>query len=126
MGVWHHRCSRRVQSRSSLVALAALHHCRGDTARAREHLDEVWDAAERGPYPLLHADARNVLAEIEIHDGNRDAAIAAATAAYRLAWCDGPPFAYHYGLTTSRAHLRALGAPEPEMRPTTPRARTDR
>ena len=68
-------------------------------------------------YPLLHADARNVLAEIEIHEGNRDAAIAAATDAYRLAWCDGPPFVYDYGLRTARAHLRALGAPEPEMPP---------
>ena len=77
----------------------------------------MWDAAERGPYPLLHADARNVLAEIEIAEKNRDAAIAAATAAYRLAWCDGPPFAYDYGLRTARAHLRALGAPEPEMPP---------
>jgi hypothetical protein len=73
---------------ATLRGLAVLHLRRGDTARAREHLDAVWDAAERGPYPLLHADARNVLAEIEIHDGNRDAAVAAATAAYRLAWCD--------------------------------------
>jgi len=77
----------------------------------------VWDAAERGPYPLLHADARNVLAEIEIHARNFPAAIAAATAAYRLSWCDGPPFAYHHGLTTARAHLRTLGEPEPEMPP---------
>jgi ATP/maltotriose-dependent transcriptional regulator MalT len=100
-----------------LAALAALHARRGDPARGREYLDAVWDAAERGPYPLLHADASNVLAEIEIHEGNRDAAIAAATAAYRLAWCDGPPFAYDYGLRTARAHLRALGAPEPEMPP---------
>ena len=28
-----------------------------------------------------------------------------------------PPFAYDYGLRTARAHLRALGAPEPEMPP---------
>ena len=48
---------------------------------------------------------------------NIPAAIAAATAAYRLAWCDGPPFAYDYGLRTARAHLHALGAPEPEMPP---------
>jgi tetratricopeptide (TPR) repeat protein len=102
---------------AALTALAALHRRRGETARAREHLDAVWNAAERGPYPLLHADARNVLAEIEIHEGNRDAAVAAATAAYRLAWCDGPPFAYDYGLRTARAHLRALGAAEPAMPP---------
>jgi len=43
-----------------------------------------------------------VLTEIEIHEDNRDA-VAVATTAYRLAWCDGPPFAYHYGLTAARA-----------------------
>jgi len=102
---------------AAATAVASLHHRRGDTSRAREHLDAVWDAAERGPYPLLHADARNVLAEIEIAEKNIPAAIAAATAAYRLAWCDGPPFAYDYGLRSARAHLRALGAPDPEMPP---------
>jgi tetratricopeptide (TPR) repeat protein len=101
----------------TLTALAALHLRRGDIRRAREHLAEVWDAAERGPYPLLHADARNVLAEIEMAEHNIPAAIAAATAACRLAWCDGPPFAYDYGLRTARAHLHALGAPEPDMPP---------
>jgi hypothetical protein len=29
--------------------------------------------------------------------------------AYELVWCDGPPFAYHWGLE------RELGAGEPEM-----------
>lgn len=102
---------------AALNALAALHHRRGDTAKAREHLDGVWDAAERGPYPLLHADAKNVLAEIEMKEGTRDAAIKAATDAYRLAWCDGPPFAYDFGLRTARGHLQTLGVPEPEMPP---------
>jgi hypothetical protein len=89
--------------------------------RARpEHLDAVWDAAKRGPYPLLHADARNVLAEIEIAENNIPAAVVAATAAYRLAWCDGPPFAYDYGLKTARAHLADLGAFEPDMPPYDP------
>ena len=35
----------------------------------------------------------------------------------RRPWCDGPPFAYQYGFTTARSHLRALGAPEPELTP---------
>jgi hypothetical protein len=51
----------------------------------------VWDAAERGPYPLLHADARNVLAEIEIAETNLPAAVAAATSAYRLAGATARP-----------------------------------
>jgi len=106
---------------ATLTALATLHHRRrGDTTLAREHLDAVWDPAERGPYRLLHANACNVLAEIEIAEKNIPAAVAAATTAYRLAWCDGPPFAYDYGLRTARAHLRALGAPEPDMPPFDP------
>jgi hypothetical protein len=80
-------------------------------------LEDVWDLAERGPYPLLHADALNVLAQIERDAGNRDAAVAAATKAFRLAWCDGPPFAYHWGLEAARKHLTELGAPEPDLPP---------
>ena len=34
--------------------------------------------------------------------------------------CDGAPFAYDYGVRTARAHLLALGAPEPEMEPYDP------
>jgi hypothetical protein len=39
------------------------------------------------------------------------------TEAYRLAWCDGPPFAYHWGLQKAKAHLAALGMPEPTLPP---------
>lgn len=101
----------------TLVALAELHRQQGEYPRARTMLEDVWDAAERGPYPLFHADALNVLAQIERDVGNTEAAVDAATKAYRLAWCDGPPFAYHWGLEKAKAHLAALGAPEPEMPP---------
>ena len=37
--------------------------------------------------------------------------------AYQAAWCDGPPYAYHWGLQKAKAHLAALGAPEPDMPP---------
>ncbi|MGO9271016.1 MAG: DUF4062 domain-containing protein [Terriglobia bacterium] len=102
----------------ALVALAEMRRKQGDMKAARELLDDVWELAERGPYPLLHADALNVLAQIErdaaqTDPSRRDAAVEAATKAYRLAWCDGPPFAYHWGLEAARAHLKALGAPEP-------------
>jgi tetratricopeptide (TPR) repeat protein len=97
----------------ALAALAESRRKQGNLKAARELLDDVWGLAERGPYPLLHADALNVLAQIERDAGNRAAAVATATKAYRLAWCDGPPFAYHWGLEAARAHLKALGAPEP-------------
>jgi tetratricopeptide (TPR) repeat protein len=101
----------------ALVALAELRRRQGDLKAACELLDDVWDAAERGPYPLFHADACNVLAQIERDAGNEAGAVEAAVRAYRLAWCDGPPFAYHWGLERARKHLGELGAAEPEMPP---------
>jgi tetratricopeptide (TPR) repeat protein len=101
----------------ALVALAELRRRQSNPAAARELLDQVWEPAERGPYPLFHADALNVLAQIERDAGNIPAAIKAATEAYSKAWCDGPPFAYHWGLEKARAHLAALNAPEPALPP---------
>lgn len=107
----------------TLITLAELHRRKNEPATARELLNQVWDAAERGPYPLFHADALNVLAQIERDEGNHAAAIAAATKAYKLAWCDGISadgkvcYAYHYGLTNARKHLQELGVPEPQLPP---------
>ena len=101
----------------ALIALAELRRRQGNLPAARELLDDVWESAERGPYPLFAADAFNVLAHIERDAGNLAAAIEAATQAYRLAWCDGEPFAYHWGLVAARAHLRELGAPGPQLPP---------
>jgi hypothetical protein len=58
-----------------------------------------------------------VLAQIERDAGDRRAAVEAAMRAYRLAWCDGPPFAYHWGLEKARRQLQELGVAEPEMPP---------
>ncbi len=101
----------------ALIALAELEGQRGAPERARELLGEVWEAAERGPYPLFHADALNVLAQLELDAGDSAKAIAAARRAFELAWCDGPPFAYHWGLVKAKAHLVELGAPEPVLEP---------
>jgi tetratricopeptide (TPR) repeat protein len=101
----------------ALTALAELHRRQGNPTAARELLDQVWEPAERGPYPLFHADALNVLAQIERDAGNITAAVQAATEAYKKAWCDGPPFAYHWGLEKAKAHLAALGAPELALPP---------
>jgi tetratricopeptide (TPR) repeat protein len=99
----------------ALVGLAELRRRQGDMRTARELLDDAWEAAERGPYPLFHADACNVLAQIEVDAGLEAAAVEAATKAYRLAWCDGPPFAYHWGLEKARKLLQKMGAGEPQL-----------
>jgi tetratricopeptide (TPR) repeat protein len=96
----------------TLVALAELRRRQGELGAAWELLEEVWEAAERGPYPLIHADACCVLAEVERDEGNVEKAVEAAGRAYRLAWCDGPPFAYHWGLERARKLLKELGAGE--------------
>ena len=100
---------------AALVGLAELRQQQGDLKAARELLDDAWEPAERGPFRLLHADAYNVLAQIERDAGDQEAAIKAARAAYRLAWCDGPPFAYQRGLQAAKVHLAALGVPEPSL-----------
>lgn len=99
----------------ALVALAALRLRQGKLKAARTLLDDVWDAAERGPYTLIQADAYNVLAQIEHETRNIEAAVEAASRAYELARCDGPPFAYHWGIITAKGHLQELGAPEPQL-----------
>ncbi len=99
----------------ALIALAELARQQDQPTTARELLNDVWEAAERGPFPLHHADAYHVLCQIERDADNHPAAIAAAEQACRLAWCDGPPWAYHFGLENARRHLRELGVTEPEM-----------
>jgi hypothetical protein len=96
----------------AVIAIAELELERGDPAKAKASLDDVWEAAERGPYPLERADALNVLTGIALAEGDDAAAIAAAINAFKAAWCGGPPYAYHWGLEKAKAHLAALGAPE--------------
>jgi hypothetical protein len=101
----------------ALIGLSELRRRQGDLKAAHELLDDVWEPADRGPFKLFHADAYNVLAQIERDAGNHEAAVKAAIEAYRLAWCDGPPFAYHWGLQKAKAHLAILGVPEPTLPP---------
>jgi tetratricopeptide (TPR) repeat protein len=109
--------NRAEEELPALTALAEMERRQGDEKAARELLEDIWEYAERGPYPMFHADALNVLAQIERDAGNTDKAIEAATRAYQLAWCDGPPYAYHWGLIKAQKHLDELGAPIPAMPP---------
>jgi hypothetical protein len=63
----------------ALVALAELRRRQGGVKTAREFLNDIWESAERGPYPSFHADAFNVLSQIERDEGSTEAAIEAAT-----------------------------------------------
>jgi hypothetical protein len=113
-------CDAKGEELPTLIALAEVRHRQGQTDEARDLLDQVWEPAELGPYPLFHADALNVLARIEGDVGHHRAAVAAATAAYREAWCDGPPYAYHWGIRDAKQLLAELGAPAPDLPPFDP------
>jgi hypothetical protein len=99
----------------ALVALGSLRHRQARSEEARKYLGDVWETTEKGPYRLIGADAHNVLAQIEIDLSRPENAIEAAIAAYKLAWCDGPPFAYHRGLRAAEKHLHKLRAPLPQL-----------
>lgn len=108
----------------SLLNLSPTEHLR----EARRMLEDVWDRAEQGPYPLFHADAFNMMARIErmtaaLASGSSEAeqaltaAKTAALAAYEKAWCQGPPFVYAFGLDHARKHLTELGVAFPDLPP---------
>jgi len=85
----------------------------GRLEEARQYARDAIHLAEHGRLRLRQADAVNLLSQVEYLSGNRGEAGAAAVEAYRLAWCDGPPFAYAQGLFLARENLAAAGEPEP-------------
>lgn len=100
----------------AIPAMLALSECvqrRDSPDRARELVDDVWALAEKGPYPLLQANAYHRLAELELALGRHSPAVQAATKAHRLAWRDGPPFAHHWALESASRLLALLGASTP-------------
>ena len=62
---------------------------------------------------LLAAEAWLVL-------GDREQARTCALSGYRWAWSDGPPYIHWYYLERSKALLRELGEPEPQLPPFDP------
>jgi tetratricopeptide (TPR) repeat protein len=99
----------------ALCLLAEANRRLGELERARMLLDDLWDPASRGPHRLVMADAFNVVSALEDDGGRRDVAVAAAERAYLQAWCDGPPFTYHWGLEKAKRLLDHLEAPRPSV-----------
>jgi len=92
----------------SLRCLADAHRLRGDHAAASSFLDDLDEIAARGPYRLIQADAANIRAQLPGADPAQRRAV--AEEAYRLAWCDGPPYAYDRALELATRTLRDLDA----------------
>lgn len=101
----------------ALRALAWLATQQQLPALTREYLSQSWELATRGPFALYHADALNTLAQLELAQGNREAALDAAQRAFRLSWCDGPPYAYQRGVVDAETTLKQLNAAPPDLPP---------
>ena len=80
---------------------------------ARTLTEEAWAIARRSRSPIRKAQCLAVRARYYRLVGDREAAIRDATEAYKLAWCDGPPFAYADGLKDAETELTAMGEPIP-------------
>ena len=99
----------------ALRVLAEMARRQNHCQQARNYLQQTWQLAQRGPFPLYNSDSYNTLARIELSEGNRDAAYKAATTAYTLAWCDGPPYAYQRGLDEALEIMQALNQTAPAL-----------
>lgn len=85
----------------------------GEEDVCREALADLWEPVERGRFRLAEADGLLLLARLELKKQDVEKAVDAASRAYRTAWCDGPPFAYHRTLCRSGDLLADLGAEPP-------------
>jgi hypothetical protein len=96
-----------------LVQLGDWNAQSGSLSAARSHTADALQIAEHAQLKLRQIDALNLLSSIERASGNQREAACAAAKAYRLAWCDGPPFSYEQGIRQARENLTAAGEPEP-------------
>ena len=80
---------------------------------ARRYSFEALHIAEHRQLKLRQIDAINLLSSIEHASGNQHKAANAAAEAFRLAWCDGPPYVYDWGIRQARDNLAAAERPEP-------------
>ena len=69
---------------------------------------------------LANGEQRRYAAEAWLILGDREQARTCALNAYRWAWGEGPPYIMWYDLERSRALLRELGEPEPQLPPFDP------
>lgn len=99
---------------AAMIALAEIRRRQGKGEPTRLLLNDARELARRGQYRLHLADIENTNARLALDEGDRTAAAAAAVEAYRLSWCDGPPFAYAWGLSEAAAHLEACRTAPPD------------
>lgn len=88
-----------------LLAYARLYHLKGERLRAKEYGMEALAIADRSGFRVLRADIRNLLARLELENGNEGDAIGYAQSAYHDAFCDRPPYCYKSALEEAKGLL---------------------
>jgi tetratricopeptide (TPR) repeat protein len=77
-----------------LLAYARLYHLRGQRPQAKDYATEALVIAERSGFRVLRADISNLLARLELENGNKEDARSYAQSAYYDASCDRPSYCY--------------------------------
>ena len=108
------RETRLADNEAQLLIQLGEWNARGShLSTARKYAADALQVAEHGQLKLRQVDAANLLSRVERASGNQRKASIAAGEAYRLAWCDGPPFSYELGIQQARENLAAVGEQEP-------------
>ena len=92
----------------TLLALAHIYVINGDDDAATNHLDDIWEPVARGPLRVIEGEALALFAGILTRSDREEEAADYALRAYRIAWSDGPPYAYKKLLDTCTRLLRTL------------------
>jgi tetratricopeptide (TPR) repeat protein len=100
-----------------LVRLGRWNIDQGRLDAARACATDALHIAEHAKLGLRQVDALNLLSEVQCAFGNQHESASAAAQAYCLAWCDGQPFAYEWGIRQARENLAAQGEQEPANLP---------
>ncbi len=109
----------------TLISLAELHWRMNEIEIAKILFEQVQLAESENRYPLIYADAYNLLAEIKIGTGDKDSAAHDVKRAYKLAWCDGKNYSYNWGLEKAISLLNRLEIPTPQLANNVPEAEMD-
>jgi tetratricopeptide (TPR) repeat protein/transcriptional regulator with XRE-family HTH domain len=91
-----------------LLAYARLYHLKGEKLRAKEYVTEALAIADRSGFRVLRADISNLLARLELENGNKEEARSYAQSAYHDASCDRPPYCYKSALAEAKRLLDTL------------------
>jgi transcriptional regulator with XRE-family HTH domain/tetratricopeptide (TPR) repeat protein len=85
-----------------LLDKARLYSAKGDKSTANKYAIEALAVVNRSDYRVLRADIYNLLAQLELENGDEKKAMSYAQAAFNDALCDGTPYCYMSALEEAK------------------------